>query len=838
MSQYVYLAELVAFDPSTMATTTLRYSSGNGFVTGPAETPANTYYDGVLKQPAALSRALFADGKTSGRSKVGFGDLVLHNPNGNLDGLKDYGFSGRDVTIRRGLVGAAYPSGFTTLFSGTMEQPVFSRDEITIKLRDNQQDLLVPLQPVKYTGTNTLPSGVEGVAGDLLGKPKPVCYGTVQNVPAPCVNTSKLIFQVNDRAVTSIPAVYDQGIALAPGRIWSSRSHAFGADDILCLVHNGSSLFVAAGTTGTLETSADGAAWTARTSGIATQINALAFGGGVYVYGASLGSLRSSTDAITWTARVSGFGANAIQGMCYSTTLALFCAVGDGGTIATSPDGVTWMVRTSGTTNTLQAVTYASGLFVAVGYLGTVTTSSDGITWTVRTTAFSTVHLFALAYGNGMFVAAGEVGKGIATSPDGITWTLRSSVLTARVRAVAYGTSFLMTDESGHLASSADGVTWSTVASSPFGATFMHALLYDGTDYLGAGGNGAGRIYQTRTPQYASLADLQDDTQAPPAGTFIPFLAGGCFRLGSSPVGQVTADATEGATAGVRTRAQVFARILQERGGKGAGDWSASDVTADDTATAGAQVGLWVFEETTVADLLDQLVSPGAWWGLDRTGVYRLQSFTAPSGTAVLSLTANDLLEPLARVSPSDDSKGLPSYRTIVQYARNYTPQTTDLAAGVSDARKTFLARAWREARSEDTSVLNAHLQAAQTVEPSPLAEVADAQTEATRLQLLRSVLRHRFQLVLQLNDETQSLDLGDVVSLTHSRYGLSAGVLFRIVALATDYQRNRLTVTVWGPSDPVSRMAVRPFTMAGTGAVTTSGLRVRVYLYGVGTVT
>jgi hypothetical protein len=45
-----------------------------------------------------------------------------------------------------------------------------------------------------------------------------VCYGVVKNVPAPCVNTSKLIYQVNDGAVDSIDAVYDRGVPLLVGR--------------------------------------------------------------------------------------------------------------------------------------------------------------------------------------------------------------------------------------------------------------------------------------------------------------------------------------------------------------------------------------------------------------------------------------------------------------------------------------------------------------------------------------------------------------------------------------------------------------------------------------------
>jgi hypothetical protein len=196
MAQDIYLAELVVYDPSTMGTTTLRYATGNGFITGASETPASTWYDGRLQQPGAIKRDLFASGTTQGRSRVGYGDLVLLNGDGALDSLLTYGWSGRAVTIRRGTVGAAYPGGFATIFAGTAEQCEVSGDTLVVKLRDRQLDLAVPLQPTKYAGSNVLPDGLEGVAGDLAGKPKPFGMGKVQNVPAVCVNTAKLIYQV------------------------------------------------------------------------------------------------------------------------------------------------------------------------------------------------------------------------------------------------------------------------------------------------------------------------------------------------------------------------------------------------------------------------------------------------------------------------------------------------------------------------------------------------------------------------------------------------------------------------------------------------------------------
>ena len=123
MAEPLYLAELTAYDLVGATTTTLRYATGAGHVTGPSETPANTIYDARVSQPVNVARHCFRPGATSGQSVVGFGELVLENGDGLLDDLASaYALDGRAITIRRGTIGAAYPAGFTTVFVGVMEQ--------------------------------------------------------------------------------------------------------------------------------------------------------------------------------------------------------------------------------------------------------------------------------------------------------------------------------------------------------------------------------------------------------------------------------------------------------------------------------------------------------------------------------------------------------------------------------------------------------------------------------------------------------------------------------------------------------------------------------------------
>jgi hypothetical protein len=137
----------------------------------------------------------------------------------------------------------------------------------------------------------------------------------------------------------------------------------------------------------------------------------------------------------------------------------------------------------------------------------------------------------------------------------------------------------------------------------------------------------------------------------------------------------------------------------------------------------------------------------------------------------------------------------------------------------IDDARRAYLAQEWRTVTAQDEAVKSAHLLAASTEEETLLQIEADAQAEATRRQTMRGVLRHRYEFTVALTSETDTLDLGDVVQLTYSRYGMSGGKLYRIIGLEPDAANRTLTLTVWGPADPTSLMRVR-LAMAGTGSV------------------
>lgn len=105
-------------------------------------------------------------------------------------------------------------------------------------------------------------------------------------------------------------------------------------------------------------------------------------------------------------------------------------AFGLSGALRTSgDDGSTWTARTSGTTETLFAgASKPDGSRIVVGGSGgkIITSDDAGVTWTTRTTPSALATIWTIAYGNGLWVAAGWTSPGETNfywwSTDGITW--------------------------------------------------------------------------------------------------------------------------------------------------------------------------------------------------------------------------------------------------------------------------------------------------------------------------------------------------------------------------------------------------------------------------------
>jgi hypothetical protein len=208
---------------------------------------------------------------------------------------------------------------------------------------------------------------------------------------------------------------------------WSVGT-SINAQKLNAIAGNGSRV-VAVGDSGTIEYSADGITWLPST--VPSNMNANLYGVSYLSSGAWLavgagGTLLSSPDGVTWTALTSGVTTD-LRAVAYRaastvtttlpvaatvTTAASFVVVGAGGVVLSSTDGVTWISQPSSVTADLLSVTSLPHQFLAVGVGGAVVTSTDGLSWTSRSSGVSS-SLNGLTNSRGQYVAVGAAGANL-----------------------------------------------------------------------------------------------------------------------------------------------------------------------------------------------------------------------------------------------------------------------------------------------------------------------------------------------------------------------------------------------------------------------------------------
>ena len=176
----------------------------------------------------------------------------------------------------------------------------------------------------------------------------------------------------------------------------------------------------------------------------------------------------------------------------------------------------------------INSICYGNGKFVAVGNDGKIAYSSDGITWTaVSDSKFETSHIYGICYGNGKFVAVGASGK-IAYSSDGVNWTKVSDSTfgsNTTIYSICYGNGKFVAGggflssvglngymPNGRAAYSIDGVTWTSIDSSPFKSCYIYSICYGNGKYIAVGGRPSTTIEGTTVGDSGKMVYSTDGT--------------------------------------------------------------------------------------------------------------------------------------------------------------------------------------------------------------------------------------------------------------------------------------------------------------------------------------
>lgn len=299
--------------------------------------------------------------------------------------------------------------------------------------------------------------------------------------------------------------------------------------------------------------------------------------------------------------------------------------------------------------------------------------------------------------------------------------------------------------------------------------------------------------YQWHDGQVQSVDAVYDNGKS--IAGYTADLTTGTITLTSAPAGTITLDGKGSKTGGVYVNkiGDIAARLITERSSITSGSIDSATLAQLNTAAPGV-AGIYIDEDNaTVADALDSvLAAAGGYYVIDRTGKVALGLFAAPGGTPVLTITDDDLvlsqLSLAKRIVPLKSVRvGYERYNETISYGADTT---------LTEAQRQRLAQEYLVAYAATAGAANFLLAVDGDLAGTPYVLSSDAATEATRRAALWGVLRRVFTIPGFL--APQQVKLGDVVSLDLSRYGLSGGVLARVVSLTENLTNNRISMDVF----------------------------------------
>jgi hypothetical protein len=313
---------------------------------------------------------------------------------------------------------------------------------------------------------------------------------------------------------------------------------------------------------------------------------------------------------------------------------------------------------------------------------------------------------------------------------------------------------------------------------------------------------------------YADQADMF--ANQPAAGSFRCWKAGGYFRLGASPVGTITCDATDRFAWQDNTAARVGLRISSRPPGSGEGGITDADVAWGDVTILdqknSSTVGIWIADETQFLQAMDLIFSSiGAWYGFDRFGKFRMQRHELPRGTGVCSFkqfgpgvdaTIFDFDISDVRFLPTNDpDRGVPTWQVSLDYSANYTVQQADALGGaVDDIRRNFLALQYRTATATNTAIKTPYPLAMTKKITTALIDPNAASTEANRLLAMYQSQRDFVEIDTPLRSELiATVDIGADVFVVLPRFQYTAGKAMKVIGMQYNPSGRGLTLMLWG---------------------------------------
>lgn len=299
--------------------------------------------------------------------------------------------------------------------------------------------------------------------------------------------------------------------------------------------------------------------------------------------------------------------------------------------------------------------------------------------------------------------------------------------------------------------------------------------------------------YQVHDGAIESIIEVRDNG-VPVSATV--HVATGKFNLDSAPVGAITASVQGDKPATYNnTTSQLIQRIVTGYG-KVSDRFTSDDLDADNLAafdTAHPQpVGIYCKARENVLSVCQKLAaSVGAQMIMSRTGKLRLLQIALPPSGTPTAITSSQKFQRSLQIA----SRTTVVAAVKIGYCKNWTVQTGLLTA-IPAEHKDLFATEWLTATASDSTTQSTYkLDTEPVMQETMLLVESDAQDEADRQLALLKVPRTVYK--FEGTPDLLTLELGDAVTITHDRFGMSGGVTGMVVSLSPNWLNGHVTVGV-----------------------------------------
>lgn len=291
-------------------------------------------------------------------------------------------------------------------------------------------------------------------------------------------------------------------------------------------------------------------------------------------------------------------------------------------------------------------------------------------------------------------------------------------------------------------------------------------------------------------------ADYSDITTATPAhGEYATCLATGHIKLGSTPLGRITADVEgdnqDGYVSTIGGICQRMAVRLYENLSFSHNDIDSDSWSKLDTEISG-DFGLYITERTTLRQLFDALLNPClAYWYFTRFG--RLSAdLIDTTGVATINIT-DDLIDTTGVEMLSVIQ---PAWRIGVSYAPVWTIQKEDELAGAApETHRTFVGNGYRMVTYEDRNIRNTHANPIERTFHTNITDKAEAEALLQRLVRIYGSERRIYRGIGYQG--LFRIEVGDILNISYDRYGIGGRMV--AVGVSEDAKTGKTTLELWG---------------------------------------